>query len=81
MTNIRMTSTPSSMFALVVKLPSRRIWIICKNFEVNITVYSNSERPEKFLVTEYFLTCCSWRFLRSNELEQLEFKLEKVIGI
>jgi hypothetical protein len=26
-----------------------------------------------------FLTC-SWRFLRSNELEQLEFKLEKVIG-
>ena len=27
-----------------------------------------------------FLTC-SWRFLRSNTLEQLEFKLEKVIGI
>ena len=27
-----------------------------------------------------FLTC-SWRFLRSNELEQLEFKLEKIIGI
>ena len=27
-----------------------------------------------------FLTC-SWRFLRSNKLEQLEFKLEKNIGI
>ena len=26
--------------------------------------------------TECFLTC-SWRFLRSNTLEQLEFKLEK----
>ena len=24
---------------------------------------------------------CSWRFLRSNKLEQLEFKLEKIIGI
>ena len=27
-----------------------------------------------------FLTC-SWRFLISNKLEQLEFKLEKNIGI
>ena len=27
-----------------------------------------------------FLTC-SWRFLISNKLEQLEFKLEKIIGI
>ena len=27
-----------------------------------------------------FLTY-SWRFLRSNELEQLQFKLEKIIGI
>ena len=27
-----------------------------------------------------FLTC-SWMFLISNQLEQLEFKLEKVIGI
>ena len=27
-----------------------------------------------------FLTC-SWRFLRSNNLEQLEFDLEKIIGI
>ena len=24
---------------------------------------------------------CSWRFLRSNELEQLKFKLENIIGI
>ena len=27
-----------------------------------------------------FLTC-SWRFLIPNELEQLQFKLEKIIGI
>ena len=32
-----------------------------------------------FLVTEWFLTC-SWRFLISNKLEQLEFKLEKILG-
>ena len=38
------------------------------------------KRSEQFLVTECFLTC-SWRFLRSNKLEQLEFKLEKIIGI
>ena len=40
----------------------------------------NSERSEQFLVTECFLTCF-WRFLVSNKLEQLEFKLEKTIGI
>ena len=44
------------------------------------TIYSNSERSEQFLVTECFLTC-SWRFLISDKLEQLEFKLEKNIGI
>ena len=27
-----------------------------------------------------FLTC-SWRFFTSNKLEQLEFKLKKIIGI
>ena len=44
------------------------------------TIYSNSERSEQFSVTECFLTY-SWRFLISNKLEQLEFKLEKNIGI
>ena len=29
-----------------------------------------------FLVANAFLTC-SWRYLRPNKLEQLEFKLEK----
>ena len=33
-----------------------------------------------FWLQNAFLTC-SWRFLRSNKLEQLEFKLEKNIGI
>ena len=44
---------------------------------------------EQFLQTGQFRTIfgnnafltCSWRFLISNELEQLEFKLEKIIGI
>ena len=35
---------------------------------------------DQFLKQNAFLTC-SWRFLRSNTLEQLEFKLEKIIGI
>ena len=40
------------------------------------TIYSNSERSGKFLVTESFFNF-SWRFLRSNRLEKLWFKLEK----
>jgi hypothetical protein len=28
-------------------------------------------------LTEYLILTCSWRFLRSNRLEQLEFKLER----
>ena len=33
-----------------------------------------------FLLQNAILTC-SWRFLLSNKLEQLDFKLEKNIGI
>ena len=51
---------------------------ICKNFEITRKIYSNSEKSEQFLVTECFLT---WRFLRSNNLEHLEFELEKNIRI
>ena len=36
---------------------------------------------EQLLVTKCFFLTCSWRFLRSNELEQLEFKSEKNVGI
>ena len=43
------------------------------------TIYLNSERSEQFLKQNAVLTY-SWRFLRSNELEQLEFKLEKLLG-
>ena len=43
-----------------------------------MTIYSNSERSEHFLVMNAFLTC-SWRFLISNKLEQLEFELKKKI--
>ena len=46
---------------------------ICKIFGITRTIYSNSERSAQILVTECFLTC-SWRFLISNKLEQLEFK-------
>ena len=37
-------------------------------------------KDQKISDQNTFLTC-SWRFLRSNKLEQLEFKLEKIIGI
>ena len=29
---------------------------ICKNFEITRTIYSNSDRSEQFLVTEYFFS-------------------------
>ena len=43
------------------------------------TIYSNSERSEQGLVTEFFLTC-ALRFLISNKSGELEFKLEKLLG-
>ena len=48
--------------------------------EITRTIYSKGERSVHFLKEKGFLTC-SWRFLRSNALEQLEFKSEKIIGI
>ena len=30
---------------------------------------------------EFAFLTCSWRFLISNKLKQLEYKLEKIIGI
>ena len=36
---------------------------------------------DNFWKQNTFLTCLSWRFLISNELEKLEFKLEMIIGI
>ena len=51
-----------------------------KNFEITRTIYSNSEMSKQFLSQNAFLTC-SWRFLISNRLEQLEFISEKNIGI
>ena len=32
--------------------------------------YSNSERSEQFLATECFFKTCSWRFFRSQKIEQ-----------
>ena len=46
----------------------------------SITIYSNSEGQNNLWQQNAFLTC-SWRFLRYNKLERLEFKLEKIIGI
>ena len=53
----------------------------CGLFEITCLriIYSNSEFSTIF-EQNVFLTC-SWRFLRSNTLEQLEFKLENNIGI
>ena len=39
----------------------------------------NIESSKQFLKQNAFLT--SWRFLRYDKLEQVEFKLEKNIGI
>ena len=52
-----------------------------KNFEITRAIYSCIERSEQFLVSECFFLTCSWKFLRSNKLEQSEFKLENIIGI
>ena len=44
--------------------------------------FVQTESSEQFLITEWFFNLtCSWRFLIPNKLEQLEFKLEKFIGI
>ena len=61
----------------LLKIPGWRPRI-SKIFEMTRIIYSNSERSEQFLVTECVLTC-SWRFLTFNNLEQLEFILEKNI--
>ena len=51
--------------------------VIQKNiFDITRTTYSHLERSENFLKQNAFLAY-SWRFLRSNILEKLEFKLEK----
>ena len=55
-------------------------WYFVTEIDIYLDIYSNSARSEQLLVTECFLTC-SCRFLRSNKLEQLEFKLETHIGI
>ena len=47
-----------------------------KNFEITRTIYSNSERSEQFLVTEYLT--CSWRFLISLRFRNMQEKLEKL---
>ena len=46
-----------------------------KIFEITWKIYSKSERSEQFLVLQNAFITCSWMFLISNELEQLEFKL------
>ena len=45
-----------------------------------LVIYSNNERSVQFWKQNAFLTC-SWRFFRSNTLEQFECKLEKIIRI
>ena len=44
------------------------------------TLYLNNERSEQFLKQNIFQLIPD-RFNRTNKLEQLEFKLEKIIGI
>ena len=81
-TKVVLTYSQKKLFEWSWKTFEIRGWRprICKCFEITRTIYSNSARSDQFLVTECFLTC-SWRFLISNKLEQLIFKLEKIIGI
>ena len=50
-----------------------------KNFKITTTIYSNSERSERFLKENTFLTS-SWRFFKSNDLEGFTFKTGKKLG-
>jgi hypothetical protein len=63
-----------------------KVWIlkICRTFGPDVMsgrdlIYSKFERSKQFLQWNAFLTC-SWRCLRSNTLEKLEFKFEKLLG-
>ena len=58
----------------------KNILVIEKNFEINRKICSDSERSAQVLKQIVFLTYY-WRFLRSNRLEQSEFKLEPIIKI
>ena len=40
--------------------------------------FIDSERTEQFLVFNRFFLTCSWRFLRSNKLEQSKFKFKNL---
>ena len=52
-----------------------------KIFEITRTIYSNSERPEQFLLTRCFFNLFLDVYNLLDKLEQSEFKLEKIIGI
>ena len=47
-----------------------------QNFEIIITMYSNSERSEQYLKQDAFLTY-SGMFLRSRKLEQFRIQIGK----
>ena len=53
---------------------------LLQNVEITRTIYLNSERSVEYL-KENAVSTYPWRFLRSITLEQVEFKLEKIIGI
>ena len=52
----------------------------CSDREKLLKIYSNCERSAQCLKQDAVLSF-SWRFLRSNTLEQLESKLEEIIGM
>ena len=50
------------------------------NFLISLEQFIQTSEVRTNWKQNVFLTC-SWKFLISNKLEQLEFKLEKIIGI
>ena len=65
---------------LVIKKNVWNLRLNVKNFEMTRQIHSNNEMSVQFLKLNTFSTC-SWRFLISNELEQLTVKWKKITGI
>ena len=54
---------------------------ICKKKLRSLEQFIQTVKGQNIFGNRMLFLICSWRFLRSNKLEQLEFKLEKIIGI
>ena len=49
--------------------------------KIVLVIEKNFKAEGREFAKQNAFSTCSWRFLRCNILEQLEFKFEKIIGI